>query len=142
MQAQWQHLIDKFSNQCEWVGIREYRELTDTLSARNGKAEATQSKLSHGAMLEVLHQGQFAYAATVDLTEQGLTSAFTKALEMASCCAPHKLFAFNHQARPANCGQYSTPVIKALDSLSFGEIENKLIQITQHLQEVSRQLVT
>ncbi len=134
MIANWSRQVEQFSSQCEWVGIREYREVTDTLSARNGKAESTESKLSHGVMIEVLLRGQFAYAATIDLSNKGLEQAFEKALAMAACCGKHKLFSFTTNARPPNRGQYTTSVERRLDSLSFAEIQNKLINISLHQQ--------
>jgi len=134
MISNWSRQIEQFSSQCEWVGLREYREVTDTLSARNGKAESTDSKLSHGVMIEVLLDGQFAYAATIDFSDKGLRQAFQKALAMASCCAKHKLFSFDTNARPPNRGQYTTAVEHQLDSLSFAEIQKKLIDISKQQQ--------
>ena len=73
--ANWKNLIDSFSPKCDWVGIREYREITDMIVARNGKPEPTSSSVSHGIMVEVLKNGQFAYCGTVDLTNRGISSS-------------------------------------------------------------------
>jgi predicted Zn-dependent protease len=134
MIADWKKFINHFSCQCDWLGIREYREVTDTLSARNGKSESTNSDISHGVMIEVLTNGQFAYAGTVDLSEQGLERAFKKALKMSQSSSSHKLFSFDPSVRPANQGSYQTPISQALDSLSFGEIQKKMIDLSSHLK--------
>jgi len=140
MISNWSAYIEKFASQCEWVSIREYRELTDTLSARNGNAESTQSNLSHGVMIEVLHNGHFAYAATIDLSKKGLEQAFQKALTMAACCAKHGLFSFDTTARPPNKGQYATFVDQQLASSSFADIQKKLIDISNY-QQVSTDII-
>ena len=31
--ANWKTLVDSFSTQCDWVGIREYHEITDMIVA-------------------------------------------------------------------------------------------------------------
>ena len=140
MIANWQVLIDEFASQCDWVGIREYRELTDSLSARNGKAEASSSKLSHGAMIEVLMKGQFAYAGTVDLSPAGMRQAFKKASQMAPSASEHKVFNFDVNSRPAHTGSYQSKIERTLDSLSFGEIQNKLINISKQA-ETSNEII-
>lgn len=132
--ANWKTLIDKFSPKCDWVGIREYREITDTIAARNSKPEATSSDISHGAMVEVLKNGQFAYCGTVDLTKSGISNAFERALALAGSCSQHKLFPFDSKVRPANKGSYKTEVQSALDSLSFAEIQKKLINVTNQIK--------
>jgi predicted Zn-dependent protease len=134
MIANWGEFITRFSSACDWVGIREYRETTNTLSARNGRAESTESRLSHGIMIEVLHSGQFAYAATVDLSPAGVERTFSKALSMARLCSGHKLFSFDASARPVNKGIYRSRLEQNLDSLSFGQIQKKVIDISAALK--------
>jgi predicted Zn-dependent protease len=140
MIANWQVLINEFASQCDWVGIREYREVSDNLSARNGKPEASNSKLSHGAMIEVLINGQFAYSGTVDLSTSGMRQAFKRASLMAASASAHKLFSFDDKSRPANKGAYQSKIEKALDSLSFAEIQKKLINISTQA-ETSKEII-
>ena len=131
--ANWKTLIDSFSPQCDWVGIREYHEITDMIVARNGKPDPTNSDVSHGVMVEVLKNGQFAYCGTVNLTNSGVTAAFQKALKLADSCSEHKLHSFDAKARPANSGSYSSAAKQSIDSLSFAEIQKKLIDVTDHM---------
>lgn len=134
MIADWKRTIEQFTDQCDWLSIREYREVTDTLSARNGQSEATDSDISHGVMLEVLKNGQFAYSGTVDMSTKGVERAFHKALKMAHESSAHKLCSFDQSVRPPNEGSYQTPVDQCLDSLSFGEIQKKMIDLSCHLK--------
>jgi len=140
MIANWKKSIKKFSGQCEWVGIREYREVTDQLSARNGKADLCESRISHGIMVEVLISGQFASAATIDLSPSGVDAAFSKALSLASQCSEMNLRSFDESARPANKGSYMSPHGQALDSMSFGQIQKILIELSKELQ-VSNEII-
>jgi predicted Zn-dependent protease len=134
LQANWQTLIDKFSAQSDWVGIREYREITDMITARNGKPEPTNSDVSHGVMVEVLKEGQFAYCGTVDLTDSGVSTAFQRALYLAESCSKHKILPFDKSIRPANSGSYKSAVQNSIDSLSFAEIQQKMITVTEQMK--------
>ncbi len=140
MKANWHNLIAQFSNQCDWVGIREYRETTDSISARNGKPESNESNLSHGVMVEVLVNGQFAYAGTMDLSDAGVGQAFKRAQSMAAASSANKLHNFDLSARPANQGHYKTPLKEELDSLSFAEIQRKLVNISKQA-ETSNEII-
>jgi len=140
MRTDWQSLISRFSQECDWVSIREYNETTDTISARNGKPESAKSKVSHGVMLEVMVEGQFAYAGTVDLSNRGLQNAFEKARHMAMLSSPHKLHSFDLTTRPAHTGRYATQTQLPLDALSFGEIQSKLINISKQA-ETSNEII-
>jgi len=140
MRTNWQSLISQFSHDCDWVGIREYKETTDYITARNGKPESTNSEISHGVMLEVMVEGQFAYAGTVNMSNQGLQDAFKKAKHMALLSSAHKLHSFNLDTRPAHTGSYQTPTQVPLDALSFGEIQRKLINISKQA-ETSNEII-
>lgn len=133
LNADWQKLIDSFAPQCDWVGIREYREITDMIVARNSKPDPTHSDISHGVMVEVLKNGQFAYCGTVDLTNGGVKTAFQRALKLAESCSKHKLHSFDVKSRPSNSGTYSSTAKQSIDSLSFAEIQKKLIDVTNHM---------
>ena len=131
--ANWQNQINVFAECCEWVGVREYRELTDTLVAKNGKGESSHRDVSHGLMIEVLLHGQFAYAATTDLSEVGIQQAFSRALDLAHECSKYALNTFTDSLRPANSGHYKTSAQQTLDSYSMGDIHRRLIRLSSEL---------
>lgn len=138
--ANWKKEIDIFSRSCDWVGIREFSETIDTIPARNGQAEVAGSTVDHGLMVEVLKNGQFSCAGTVDMTHQGLQNAFNQALTIAEASAGKNIYHFDESVRPVNAGNYATKVVEELDSLSFGEIQSRLIKITESLK-VSEEVV-
>ena len=102
---------------------REVEEQTDYIPARNGQPEETSSTISKGVMVEVLLDGQFAYVGSGD--NENLQAAFDKACELARACTEHKLFSFNPTVRPSHHGGYNSDFESDLDSLSFGDIQEK-----------------
>lgn len=131
---EWKELLPKLSPQCDWVGIREYKETKDFIRARNGLPESTTSDVDHGVMVEVLYKGQFAYCGTVHLSAKGIESAFQRALRLAKASQSYKLFDFDLQARPTNSGQYQSQAAQALDALSFAEIQSRMMEVTKRLK--------
>ena len=88
-------LLDKFSLACDWASIREYKEVTDFIMARNAKPDQISTGESHGVMVEVLYAGQICYAGTCDLTEEGIKKAFDK--EGINIPFPIRTLQFNNQ---------------------------------------------
>ena len=76
----------------QWWSVRALSELAETLSVRAGVAEPPRIVDDVGAMVTVLHQGAFGYAATADLSPQGLAHAFAQAQLHAEMSARWQLF--------------------------------------------------
>jgi predicted Zn-dependent protease len=85
-------------------------------------------------MVEVLHEGQFAYAASSDITPDGINKSFERARELAQLARRHNLYEFDETARPANRGQFQSHYQQALADLSPADIQDALIEITTRLQ--------
>jgi predicted Zn-dependent protease len=64
--------------------VRVSQEVVSGVSVRNGRQEPLSLSSSRGAMVTVYHQGACAYAATADLSEQGLAKALDRATELAA----------------------------------------------------------
>ena len=114
------------SQSAEWAGLRYSSELTSTRQVRNDLPEKNESSLESGAMCEVLVDGHFGYAATADLSEQGLQAAFDRAIATTRATAAHKVFGFTPQQRPAAQGRYRSARSRDLDATTLAEITDCL----------------
>lgn len=124
----------------EWVGLREVKETTHYLLARNGKFENCTTILDQGYMVEVLYEGQFAYSAVSDVSPQTLQKACDRALFLAKSMAPWKLCSFTKDQRNIGSGQFRTPTVIPFSKLSKEEAINLLIKATQ-IMKVSDKVV-
>ena len=71
--------LKEFKNQVDWVGLRFYSEKTNQHTIRNEHPESHSSKRDQGVMIEVMVDGHLGYAATSNLTPEGMKHAFNKA---------------------------------------------------------------
>jgi len=99
-------LIDLFRRDCEWVGLREVQEFSTSRRVRNCKLDSVQRHLDRGVFVEVLFNGHLASVSTRDLSHEGLTAAFKKALQTARLAATFKVFNFTEKVRPPTTGRY------------------------------------
>lgn len=123
-------LLDGIEGQCDWFGLRQYEENTQNHRSRNGKLAGVDISYNLGLMVEVLNQGQFGYAATSDLTPQGVQRAFDKALLLANTAAPYQMTNFDESIRPVEEGSYESPVKDGLSTLTSKDIQERLIELT------------
>jgi predicted Zn-dependent protease len=125
----------------EWMGIRYLKESTTERAVRDGKPQANSTGVTEGAMIEVLIDGQFGYAATPQLDADGIKQAAELARNQAKKAAPHAVHRFSVDQRPQVRAEYTSPTQKSLDSVSAGEINRLLIQISEKLKSVSSKIV-
>lgn len=121
-------------NSVEWLGIREVTERATTRYVRDGKPQANDVSESKGAMVEVLVNGQWAYAATSNITLDGLRDAAQRASQLAQSASKWALFSGTPELRPAVKARYESSRIRAPESLRAREANDFLIQITQRLR--------
>ena len=96
----------------DWVGLREVSETTTARMIRDGNPVVNDSSTTHGVMVEVLKDGQFAYYGTKNLTPRGISTAAEKAAKLAELAAPYAVYKFNQDARPVHTGSYKSPFEK------------------------------
>ncbi len=105
----------------DYIGIRHVTSNATLLHVRNAKPEQTIMSTDTGAMVEVLVNGQFGYAATNDLSTSGFQRAAEKAHDLATFSSRHPLCSFTTAMRPPSKGEYRSPRKIDLDSFSFAE---------------------
>lgn len=133
-------LLGKFSSTCDWVSIREYKEVTDYIMARNSMPDQINTAESHGVMVEVLQAGQVSYAGTCDITDVGIKKAFDKALNFAIKTKGNNLCDFDESIRPANNGEFQTKTEIPFEKVSLADLQSNLIEITKALK-VSEEII-
>ncbi|WP_082053965.1 TldD/PmbA family protein [Methyloterricola oryzae] len=127
--------------EADWVGLRFVEELTHRRTVRNARPENNSVGLERGVMLEAMVEGAIGYAATSDLSRQGMIEAVQRAVRLARLCAKHCQFRVSWQERPASRGRYISPRRLGLDSLSLAELTDQLVRACRILK-VSDQIVS
>ena len=125
----------------DWVGLRLVDERTTYRWVRDGHPQSNHRDRSRGLMVEVLADGQFAYAATADLSPAAVQDAARRALQLARNAAPYAVYSFSSDARPKAVGSYRSPYRKDESALSPGDLNELLIRATEALK-VSPQVVS
>ncbi|MGD9941057.1 MAG: PmbA/TldA family metallopeptidase, partial [Clostridia bacterium] len=83
MQYDLRRLLDAATSaapEATWIGLRKRRTTAYWHLARDGAFDQSSSGYDEGVMVEVLHAGQFGYAATPDLSPAGVAAAARLAL--------------------------------------------------------------
>ncbi len=93
----------------QWAGMRRVRTSYRSYRAKDGKFESAASGTDEGLMIEVLHEGQFAYAALSSIDPAALRAAAERALSQARSAASLAVFRFDRAVRPPTVLAYQTP---------------------------------
>lgn len=118
--------LKSLSGRADWIGLRRVHEHTRFLSLRNDHPDTNVGFHDEGIMLEVMVDGHFGYAATSNLTPEGLERALKRALADTKASSSHKVFAFTQEQRPKAVGTYISPHRVPLDRLSLEEVYSVL----------------
>ena len=94
-------ILDRLDVNADWVGLRYVDERLTTRWVRDGHPQHNQLNRSRGIMVEVLAEGQFAYAASANLELQAVQQATQKATAVARAASAHALNHFGLEVRPA-----------------------------------------
>jgi len=129
-----QQALSWIAPEADWVGLRHVQESTHHRAVRNLRPEQNALAFEQGAMVEVLVEGQIAYAATSDLSEAGLVGAARRAVGLAKAAARFKPFGLSVEQRPPSRGRYASPRLLGLDTLSLGEFTDRLMASCRQLK--------
>ncbi|MBO3459322.1 TldD/PmbA family protein [Aetokthonos hydrillicola Thurmond2011] len=135
--------IASINTPADWVGIRAVKETSSTRYVRDGLPQNNGKSFTNGAMLEVLVDGCVGYAAVNSLQVESLEEAAQIAYQQAVAAKKWWIHPFQEgQSRPKVVGQYTSPFVKPLDSLTSGEINDLLIRICHTLKVSDKILQT
>ena len=129
-------LLDAVTVPADWVGIREVYESNTPRMIRDGVPVSNGHYATHGAMIEVLVNGQFGYFGTPDLSKNGIELASKKAFDQAKAASRYSLHTFTDEVRPKNIGKYSSPFEKDLRSISAKDLNMLLLNAYKNLKPV------
>ena len=134
-------LLDAVKVPADWVGLREVYESNTPRMIRDGVPVSNGHYSTHGAMVEVLVNGQFGYFGTPDLSQSGIELAAKKAYDQAKAASKYALHHFTDEVRPKNTGRYSSPFEKDLRNISAKELNMLLLDAYNNLK-VSDKIVS
>ena len=116
-------IINNLRVDAEWFGLRKVYESNTYRIIRDGNPQANSMDSSHGIMVEVLKDGQFAYAASTDMSLSSIQEAANKAVIIAQSSLKHNLYNFSNSVRPNNQGIYKSKRLKTdLDTQHINDI--------------------
>ena len=101
-------IYNELNVNAEWFGIRKVYESNTYRMIRDGNPQANSTGISHGIMVEVLKNGQFAYAASSDMSVESIQKAIDKAIIIAESSSKNPLYNFSKDVRPNNKGKYKS----------------------------------
>ena len=141
MWSQLNQAIAAFNIPADWIGIRVVKETLNLRLVRDGLPQSNGKTSTLGAMVEVLVNGCIGYAATNSLDLTTLQTAAEKAYKQALAASEWWIYPFKAASeRPKVVGEYISPHLESLDTLSPGEINHILVRICQTLK-VSEKIV-
>jgi predicted Zn-dependent protease len=126
--------LDNLRHQADWIGVREVKETVKYGVALNGKLDRHATSMDHGLMVEVLVDGQFAYSATADLSEQALQAACDRATSLAQQMSAWKIYPFTSDHRALASGEYRSVASTPISQSNSGEIMGMLIDATTKMK--------
>ena len=132
-------IIQNLKVDAEWFALRKVCESDTYRVIRDGNPQANSTSESHGIMVEVLKDGQFAYAASSDMSLSSIQEALNKAVILATSSLDNPLYNFSSSVRPTNKGFYKSKRIK--ENLALGQINDILFKSYEALK-VSDKIVS
>jgi predicted Zn-dependent protease len=118
----------------DWMGFRTVKERATVRCARNGNLDPLTISHDEGIMVDVLVDGQFAYAGTCDLSLESVQKAVQRAIDQAKRLKKHQLFGFDDSVRPPSKGSYRSPVKFLLDPSKAHALNDLALELSVHLK--------
>jgi len=125
------------SQNIEWLGLRRVREKTLSISVKDSELESYSRGETDGVFIEVLVNGQFGYAATSNLTNDGLVRALENARLRATEGSKLKSFSFDLSVRPVVQKRYQSSVLRSPFKVEAREIVDQMRKLTDLMKVAS-----
>ena len=107
--------------QADFCSLRYVEETSEVLCVRQDVAEPPQTFIDCGVMLTVIKDGGLGYAATSDVSRQGIKEALERAQRWASLTAGRSVVDYSKLAMPKPRGNYRAPPAQPASRLSKRE---------------------
>ncbi|MET0595701.1 MAG: TldD/PmbA family protein [Polyangiaceae bacterium] len=122
------------ASDCSYCAARFVEERSERVAVRQDVVQPLAIDVDVGAMITVMHDGGYGYAATSDLSESGLRAAVERARSWAARTAPRAI-SYGDVALPHPQGEYRSPVGKRWDALS---LEAKISLLSDYSKRLKR----
>lgn len=113
--------FNKIAPNVNFWTLRLTDESKTFICVRQGVLQPTYNKVSRGVLLTVIIGNGSGYAATSDLSIDGLKKAISQACDWANCSAKTSLLKNKDFPKPETKAYYETPVFEAWDSTSLND---------------------
>ena len=100
----------------EYFAVRLIEEDSEVLAVRKGIAQPFTRRIDRGAMVTVIDRGAYGYAATSEISVEGLQAALDNAVAWADATRATSVLQFPIPDDPAPTGHYGSVVVKPLPS--------------------------
>src|SRR5690242_15735078 len=114
--------------------LRTERSVSEYLSVRRGVPSPPRRSTNVGAMITVEHRGAQGYAATTDLSENGLRRALNEALEWAKASAGRMVPGFPASTLTSEKGSFATREKTPWASVSSADKIALLLDLSRRLK--------
>lgn len=115
-------LFQRLSPAVDFCSLRLLDESSEQITVRQNVLQPLSTSVDRGAMVTVIHQGGYGYAATSDLSESGLRQAIKQAQAWAEASAGRAVTDYSRIALPRATGRYQSPNLSQPAQLSRKEI--------------------
>lgn len=105
----------------DFCSLRAVHERNEIIRVRQNVLQPIQLFDDRGAMVVVMDRGGYGYAATSDLSLDGLRRAVGRALSWAHLAAERSIFDFSKVTMPHPQGEFASPVSIPWDSVPMSE---------------------
>lgn len=137
MSSDWKTTIETFKSVVPVVdfwSLRLVHDETDALSVREGVVQPPSLTRSRGVHISLMDRGGQAYAATSELSREGLQAACARALAWLELSRRHPLLETARLPRPERSGHYSSSLVTPWEAWSLAEKLELLQAINRELK--------
>ncbi len=99
-----------------FYAVRLVEEDSETISVRKGVPQPFVRRIDRGAMVTVIDRGAYGYAATSDLSRDGLQAALERACDWAAATRSTSVLQYPMPSDPAPRGHYGSPLDRPMPS--------------------------
>jgi predicted Zn-dependent protease len=99
----------------DYCSLRVVEERSEWVSVRQDTGEPVRASIDSGAMVTVVDGDGIGYAATSDLSDEGLRWALSRAAEWARLARGRSVFAGRAPRLPQPSGRYASPTVRPMD---------------------------
>lgn len=127
-------LLKPYESKVDFVSIRYNHQINNYINVLGGVVQPIQEHHDAGLMLCVYDKGASGYAATSNLSQEGVKDAFETALSWAKFARGHCLFDASKVKMPPANGSYHSDIKQSWDAVSINEKIDKLQSWNQQLK--------